>query len=98
MTGRVDAQVNKCPAVGLRGEITTARRLSIGGVLIDALTEREIADLVAAAWVSGIGGWIVTINIDILRRIKNDDSFETLIAPASLKIADGMPLVWASYL
>ena len=42
------------------------------------------------------GGWVVTPNLDILRRYKRSVSFRNLIATSSLNVADGMPLVWAS--
>ena len=44
------------------------------------------------------GGWIVTANLDILRRHVFDRGFRELVRPASLFVADGMPLVWASIL
>lgn len=44
------------------------------------------------------GGWIVTANLDILRRHAFDRSFRELVRPASMFVADGMPLVWASAL
>ena len=42
------------------------------------------------------GGWIVTANLDHLRRMVKDASYRELCAGASLVVADGMPLVWAS--
>jgi len=44
------------------------------------------------------GGWIVTANLDILRRHVFDRGFRELVRPASMFVADGMPLVWASIL
>lgn len=44
----------------------------------------------------GIGGWVVTPNLDILRRYKNSVSFRNLVATSTLNVADGMPLIWAS--
>jgi len=43
-----------------------------------------------------IGGWVVTPNLDILRRHKRSASFRNLVATSTLNVADGMPLVWAS--
>ena len=47
---------------------------------------------------AGVGGWVITPNVDILRRIVSDPAFARLAASADLSIADGMPLVWASRL
>jgi N-acetylglucosaminyldiphosphoundecaprenol N-acetyl-beta-D-mannosaminyltransferase len=46
----------------------------------------------------GIGGWVITPNVDILRRIVSDPTFAGIAAQADLSIADGMPVVWASRL
>lgn len=43
-----------------------------------------------------IGGWVVTPNLDILRRYARSVSFRNLVATSTLNVADGMPLVWAS--
>ena len=42
------------------------------------------------------GGWIVTPNVDILRRISKDADVAALVRRASVMVADGMPLVWAA--
>lgn len=44
------------------------------------------------------GGWVITSNLDILRRYRMDRQFRLLAQGASLIVADGMPLVWASAL
>lgn len=71
------------------------RLLEVG---IDALREGEVVDHVLGALARGDGGWIVTPNLDHLRRLVNDPSFRELCAGADLVVADGMPLVWASRL
>jgi N-acetylglucosaminyldiphosphoundecaprenol N-acetyl-beta-D-mannosaminyltransferase len=45
---------------------------------------------------AGRGGWVVTPNLDILHKLVHDRSFAALVEPATLRLADGMPLVWAS--
>ncbi|MEO7579701.1 MAG: WecB/TagA/CpsF family glycosyltransferase [Massilia sp.] len=44
----------------------------------------------------GQGGWIITCNTDIMRKHMLDPTFRRLAAEASLIVADGMPLIWAS--
>jgi N-acetylglucosaminyldiphosphoundecaprenol N-acetyl-beta-D-mannosaminyltransferase len=47
---------------------------------------------------SGTGGWIVTPNLDILRQFTTDAENQDLVLAASHRVADGMPIVWASRL
>jgi N-acetylglucosaminyldiphosphoundecaprenol N-acetyl-beta-D-mannosaminyltransferase len=44
----------------------------------------------------GNGGWIVTPNLDILRQFTSCDESRELILAASHRVADGLPIVWAS--
>jgi N-acetylglucosaminyldiphosphoundecaprenol N-acetyl-beta-D-mannosaminyltransferase len=44
----------------------------------------------------GVGGWLVTANLDFLRRHAHDPEARRLYAGADLCVADGMPLVWAA--
>ncbi|WP_343640633.1 WecB/TagA/CpsF family glycosyltransferase [Roseateles sp.] len=47
---------------------------------------------------AGRGGWVVTPNIDILRRWRIEPAFRALVADATIFTADGRPIVWASQL
>ncbi|MCC6660734.1 MAG: WecB/TagA/CpsF family glycosyltransferase [Phycisphaerales bacterium] len=51
-----------------------------------------------AGLAAGRGGWVVTPNLEILRRLTTEPALATLVAPADLRLADGMPLIWASRL
>ncbi len=42
------------------------------------------------------GGWLVTANLDFLRRHVRDPEARALYAEADVVVADGMPLVWAA--
>lgn len=44
------------------------------------------------------GGWLITANLDFLRRHVKDPGARAVYAGADLRVADGMPLVWASRL
>ena len=46
----------------------------------------------------GRGGWVITANLDFLRRFTKDHAMRALYAAADIRVADGMPLVWASRL
>ena len=70
--------------------------VSIGGVRFVSVSADVFVRFVVAETQSGQAGWVVTPNIDILRRHQNDSSFRCLVAPATQFVADGMPIVWAS--
>lgn len=42
------------------------------------------------------GGWLITANLDFMRRFHGDLASRELYGQADLSVADGMPLVWAA--
>ena len=79
----------------------TAGRLPVvrvGGIRIHAITEGQCVDHILDQLDAKRGGWVVTVNIDHLSRFSRDPAYAALCAQASLAVADGMPLVWASHL
>ncbi|MEN3306632.1 MAG: N-acetylglucosaminyldiphosphoundecaprenol N-acetyl-beta-D-mannosaminyltransferase [Micromonosporaceae bacterium] len=71
----------------------TFAAVHLAGVTFDAVTEAQAVDVVRQALERGEGGWIFTPNVDILRQATSD-----VASGASLVVADGAPLVWASRL
>jgi N-acetylglucosaminyldiphosphoundecaprenol N-acetyl-beta-D-mannosaminyltransferase len=67
--------------------------VQLAGVGFHAVTEAEAVSRVRAALERGEGGRILTPNVDILRQRPT-----AYAADATLVVADGMPLVWASRL
>jgi N-acetylglucosaminyldiphosphoundecaprenol N-acetyl-beta-D-mannosaminyltransferase len=47
---------------------------------------------------AGTGGWVVTPNLDILRQFTTSPESRRLILSATHRVADGLPIVWASRL
>lgn len=45
-----------------------------------------------------LGGWVVTANLDFLRRYVREEAYRELYDAADIRVADGMPLVWAARL
>ncbi|WP_238012572.1 WecB/TagA/CpsF family glycosyltransferase [Dactylosporangium sp. AC04546] len=74
------------------------RRVPVGGLAIDPLTEPEVVAHVLRALDAGRGGWIVTPNVDILRQVARDPALRAELSAADLAVADGAPLVWAARL
>lgn len=68
------------------------------GVPITNVDFTGAVDHIAAAIAARRGGWVITPNLDILRRFVKDREFADLCEPSSMRLADGMPLVWASRL
>lgn len=72
------------------------RKIQVGGLWFDAITEERVVDVVRSAWAAGQGGSIVPVNIDVALAAARDPDLADLIGRASLVVADGMPLVWAA--
>ena len=78
--------------------MTVHPTIQLLGVPIDALTLDQAARHIATEAAAGRGGWVVTPNLDILRRATRDAGFRRLYDDTTMRLADGMPLVWASRL
>jgi N-acetylglucosaminyldiphosphoundecaprenol N-acetyl-beta-D-mannosaminyltransferase len=73
-------------------------RISLMGMPVDPVTEREAVEEIVGALGNGAGGWVITPNLDHLRRHRDSSSVRRAFEAADLVLADGMPLVWASRL
>lgn len=58
----------------------------------------QVIEHLFASLARGQGGWLVTANLDFLRRHARDPAARGIYDDADLRVADGMPLVWASRL
>lgn len=72
--------------------------IELEGVRLHAVRQEQCVEFVLASLLAGRGGWIVTPNLDHLRRLVRDESMRESYGHADLAVADGMPLVWASRL
>jgi N-acetylglucosaminyldiphosphoundecaprenol N-acetyl-beta-D-mannosaminyltransferase len=87
------------PAAAGRGSLEAAAgRVRVAGVDLNPLSEAEVVTHVIGAAERGQGGWVATPNIDICRQAESDPAVRALLAEASLRVPDGMPLVWAARL
>ncbi len=66
------------------------------GVPVDAVTLAQAAERIVGDAKMGVGGWVITPNLDILRRVVRQPTFRRMYDLSTLRLADGMPLVWAS--
>jgi N-acetylglucosaminyldiphosphoundecaprenol N-acetyl-beta-D-mannosaminyltransferase len=73
-------------------------RVEVGGLDIDAIEMDHLATLLVSDAIAGHGKWVVTANLDHLRRCRDGSGYSTLMSAADLIVADGRPLLWAASL
>jgi len=73
-------------------------RVRVGGLDFDVFTASALIAQVTEAIGRGVGGTIVTPNVDICRRASRDLASRDLVLAASIVVPDGMPLIWAARL
>jgi N-acetylglucosaminyldiphosphoundecaprenol N-acetyl-beta-D-mannosaminyltransferase len=76
----------------------TFGKIALCGMDLACLENDQLLDHIFAELAAGRGGWLVTANLDFLRRHVHDPEARAIYAGADLRVADGMPLVWASRL
>jgi len=72
--------------------------VSLAGVRLHRPSEAECVRFIVEESVAGRGGWVVTPNLDILRKCSLSRELTDLVNQADLRVADGMPLIWAGKL
>jgi len=72
--------------------------VTLSGLELLKIDQAECVDLSVNAAADGVGGWVLTPNLDILRKCAIDPDILALCRRADIRVADGMPLVWASKL
>jgi N-acetylglucosaminyldiphosphoundecaprenol N-acetyl-beta-D-mannosaminyltransferase len=68
------------------------------GMAVASISADMLLDHLFASLARGKGLWVVTANLDFLRRFVQDPGSRSIYADADVRVADGMPLVWASHL
>jgi len=71
---------------------------SLMGMRLARVGRAELVERIFASLAAGQGGWLVTANLDFLRRYVGDARVRALYDAADLRVTDGVPLVWASRL
>lgn len=70
--------------------------IALAGQRVHAVTMAQALDAIAHDAKANLGGWVLTPNLDILHKLVHDDAFRALVEPATLRLPDGKPLVWAA--
>ena len=73
-------------------------KVDLAGLELARVTRQQVVDHLFGALAEGLGGWVITPNVDYLRRYVADSEVRRLFAGASLIVADGVPLLWAARL
>ena len=95
---RLDQQYYRTSVYTVPDTARAIATVNLRGAPISALTETECMNLILYELDAGRGGWLITMNLDHLRRFEQEPAYALLVRRASFLIADGMPLVWASRL
>lgn len=74
------------------------KKIKFGKIHIDYVTMEEAIEKVFSMATSNEGGYIVTPNVDHVVLAERNLSLRESYASAALSIADGMPLIWASFI
>ena len=99
--GRGEAAAGPPPGAPRDGEhARPVRRVAVGDVLLDDLTLHEAVAGFDRAIARGARGWgyVVPVNVDVVVRYRQDAAFRVACERAALRVADGMPVVWATRL
>jgi len=76
----------------------TMPTVSLMGLRLACIDWRGLVDHIFASLGAGCGGWLITANLDFLRRYVCDPEARRLYDTAEIRVADGMPLVWACWI
>jgi N-acetylglucosaminyldiphosphoundecaprenol N-acetyl-beta-D-mannosaminyltransferase len=92
---------NRLRIVAKRADLPLSERpaalpeVDLRGLGVHAISQAECVEYVLGELDAGRGGWVVTPNVDHLRRIARDHEFAELYSEATLRVVDGQILVWA---
>jgi N-acetylglucosaminyldiphosphoundecaprenol N-acetyl-beta-D-mannosaminyltransferase len=76
----------------------TLDTIDLMGMAIARIDRWQLLDRMFDALDRGRGGWVITANLDFLRRYVKEPHVRSLYDEADVRVADGMPLVWAASL
>lgn len=101
---RIDRPMTHCSNPDFAGYMTKSigpvrpNMIRLLGMPISVMTEAQTVSYVIDSLNAGQGGWVITPNLDQLRLYRKTPDLHPMYENASLVVADGMPLIWASRL
>lgn len=73
-------------------------KLHLGKITVDAVTQDHVLETISEHIQSKKGGYLVTPNVDHVVLAERNAELRQAYDNATLSVADGKPIVWASYL
>jgi N-acetylglucosaminyldiphosphoundecaprenol N-acetyl-beta-D-mannosaminyltransferase len=73
-----------------------SHRVELLGTRFDPLTLKGTVDKIFDLIEQGDRGWLCTVNVAILMMMRRDAFLRGFVDRAAIKVADGMPLIWAT--
>lgn len=86
------------PAYVPPAPVATRARLRVGALWVDVVTRVQALEALESLVARGEGGSVFTPNVDHVVMAEFNPAFRSAYDAASLSLADGTPLVWASHL
>ena len=77
-------------------EVTRPDQIELMGLPIDRFTLDTVVEYLIVQSRAGRGGYLMTPNVDNLRNLTRRDELFARAMSADIRVADGMPLIWAS--
>ncbi len=91
-------QTQPSPRMPTPPTTSTLDQITLRGVRLHAVTEAGCVEYLIGELDQNRGGWVITPNLDHMRRAGSDPEFKAMLDEADVVVADGTPLIWASRL
>jgi len=85
-------------SAGTAGAAAPIALARVGALTLHRATRAQVVDAVFAALSRGEGGSVVTANLDFVQRAAEEPELAALYGRATLRVADGMPVLWLARL
>jgi N-acetylglucosaminyldiphosphoundecaprenol N-acetyl-beta-D-mannosaminyltransferase len=72
--------------------------VTLAGFDFADISEEQCVELIVGERLQGRGGWVITANCDFLHKAHAHADVRALYQRADLVVADGMPVIWASWI
>jgi N-acetylglucosaminyldiphosphoundecaprenol N-acetyl-beta-D-mannosaminyltransferase len=81
---------------GLAAPTGRPHAVELMGLTLDCFTPNQLIAYLVSQSQAGHGGYVITPNVDILREVSEDPALLARVMGADIRVADGVPLIWAS--
>jgi exopolysaccharide biosynthesis WecB/TagA/CpsF family protein len=78
--------------------LPTPPTISLRGVELNEVTSPDLTSYLVDSSRRGVGGVLLTPNLDVMRIVSRSSEAATLVSNADIRVADGVPVLWLSRL